>query len=69
MPPISTLRHAITEVKQRWSVIGWVTKNLLSRVCASEGTLSGWSWLHMQSLAATNPYWACEVGYGPFSNV
>jgi hypothetical protein len=23
--------RAITEVKQRWSVIGWVTKNLLSR--------------------------------------
>jgi hypothetical protein len=25
------LRRAITKVKQRWSVIGWVTKNLLSR--------------------------------------
>jgi hypothetical protein len=29
-PAASTLRRAITEVKQRWSVIGWVTKNLLS---------------------------------------
>jgi hypothetical protein len=29
---ISALRRAIAEVKQRWSVIGWVAKNLLSRV-------------------------------------
>jgi hypothetical protein len=27
---VSALRRAIAEVKQRWSVIGWVTKNLLS---------------------------------------
>jgi hypothetical protein len=26
------LQRAITDVKQRWSVIGWGTKNLLSRV-------------------------------------
>jgi hypothetical protein len=25
---------------------------------ASEGTLSRWSRLHLQSLAPTNPYWA-----------
>jgi hypothetical protein len=30
-PAISALRRTIVEVKQRWSVIGWVTKNLLSR--------------------------------------
>jgi hypothetical protein len=30
-PAVRALRHAITEVKQRWSFIGWVTKNLLSR--------------------------------------
>jgi hypothetical protein len=29
---VSALRRPIAEVKQRWSVIGWVTKNLLSRV-------------------------------------
>jgi ABC-type phosphate transport system ATPase subunit len=29
-PAISALRRTIAEVKQRWSVIGWVTKNLLS---------------------------------------
>jgi hypothetical protein len=28
---VSALRHAMAEYKQRWSVIGWVTKNLLSR--------------------------------------
>jgi hypothetical protein len=30
-PPVCTLRRAIAEAKQRWSVIGWVTENLLSR--------------------------------------
>jgi hypothetical protein len=29
-PTVSALRRAIAEVKQRWSAIGWVTKNLLS---------------------------------------
>jgi hypothetical protein len=27
-PAVSALRRAISEVKQRWSVIEWVTKNL-----------------------------------------
>jgi hypothetical protein len=66
VPAVSALRRAIAEVNQRWSVIGWVmTKNLLSR--ASEGTLSRWSRLHLQSLAPTNPHLARVVGYGPFS--
>jgi hypothetical protein len=30
-PTVSALRRAIAEVKKRWSVIGWVTKNVLSR--------------------------------------
>jgi hypothetical protein len=34
---------------------------------ASEGTLSHWFRLHLQSLALTNPHWARVVGYGPFS--
>jgi hypothetical protein len=29
-PTVSALRSAIAEVKPRWSVIGWVTKNLSS---------------------------------------
>jgi hypothetical protein len=50
---------AIVEVKQRWSLIGWVTKNLLFRVFPCfEDTLSRWSWLHLQLLAPTNQYWA-----------
>jgi hypothetical protein len=34
---------------------------------ASEGTLSCWSRLHLQSLAPTNPQWARVGGYGPIS--
>jgi hypothetical protein len=65
-PAVSALRHAIAEVKQRWSVIGWVPKNLLSRVpLASESMLS--CWLHLQSLAPTNPHWALVAGHGLFS--
>jgi hypothetical protein len=30
-PMASVLRRAIAEVKQRWSVMRWVNKNLLSR--------------------------------------
>jgi hypothetical protein len=46
--------HAIAEAKQRsqWSVIGWVTKiYYLDLLRASEGTLSRWSRLYLQSLA------------------
>jgi hypothetical protein len=28
---ITALRRAILEIKQRWSIIDWVTKNVLSR--------------------------------------
>jgi hypothetical protein len=34
---------------------------------ASKGTLSCWCWLHLQSLAPTNPHCARMVGYGLFS--
>jgi hypothetical protein len=64
-PAISALERAIAEVKQRWSVIRWVT-NYLELLRALEGTLSQ-SWLHLQSLTPTNPHWARVVGYGPFS--
>jgi hypothetical protein len=63
-----SLRQAIVEVKQCWSIIGWVTKiYYLELLRASEGTLSRWSRLHLQSLKSTNPHWARMVGYGPFS--
>jgi hypothetical protein len=34
---------------------------------ASEGTLSRWSLLHLQSLAPTNPHGAHVLGYGRFA--
>jgi hypothetical protein len=49
---VSALRRAITEVKQRWSVLGWVTKiYYLELLRASEAAL--------QSLAPTRtgPAW------------
>jgi hypothetical protein len=52
MVPVS----AISEAKQcsKWSVRRWVTKIFyLELLRASEGTLSRWSRLHLQSLAPT----------------
>jgi hypothetical protein len=49
-PAVSALRRVIAEVKQCWSVIGWVNKNLLSRG-------PRWSRLYLQSLALSNPHW------------
>jgi hypothetical protein len=67
-PAVSALRRAIAEVNQRWSVIGWVTKKYyLELLRALEGSLSRWSWLHLQSLAPTSPHRARMVSYGPFS--
>jgi hypothetical protein len=44
----------VCEVKQRCSIIGWVTKiYYLEILRALEGTLSHWSRLHLQSLAPT----------------
>jgi hypothetical protein len=65
-PPVSALRRAIAEVKQHWSVIGWVIY-YLELLRASEGTLNCWSRLHLQSIAPINPQWARLVGCGLFS--
>jgi hypothetical protein len=49
-------RRAIAEAKHRtqWPIFGWVTKiYYLELLRASEGTLSRWSRLHLQSLAST----------------
>jgi hypothetical protein len=49
-------RRAIAEAKHRsqWPVMGRVTKiHYLELLRASEGTLSRWSRLHLQSLAPT----------------
>jgi hypothetical protein len=67
-PAVSALSRAIAEVKQCWSVIGWVTKNLLSRYSVfRKGTLSRWSQLYLHSLAPTKPNWVRVVGYSLFS--
>jgi hypothetical protein len=64
---VSVLRRMIAKVKQRWSVIGWATKNLLSRASfrASEGTLSCWFQLICSHQSALGPH----GGLGPFSTV
>jgi hypothetical protein len=69
-PTVSTLRRAIAEIKQRWSVIGWVTKIILSGAPPCFGK-------HVKPLVSavfavvstTNPHWARGrvVDYGPFS--
>jgi hypothetical protein len=46
---------------------GWLKMDYLELLRAPEGAIGRWSWLHLQSLAPTNPYWARVVGYGPFS--
>jgi hypothetical protein len=50
---------------QSWD--GWPKPYHLELLRASEGTLSRWSRLRLQSLAPTNPQWARVVGYRPFS--
>jgi hypothetical protein len=48
--------------------MGWVTKMYyLELLRVSEGTLSRWFRLYLQSLAPTNQHWARVVDYGPFS--
>jgi hypothetical protein len=50
---------------QSWD--GWPKPYHLDFLRASEGTLSRWSRLHLQSLAPINSHWARVVGHGPFS--
>jgi hypothetical protein len=40
------------------SLYGWPKIYYFELLSASEGTLSRWSWLRLQSLAPTNPNWA-----------
>jgi hypothetical protein len=57
-------RRAIAEAKHRsqWPVFGWVTKIYYHELLrASEGTLSSWSRLHLQSLASTPVSWRVDV--------
>jgi hypothetical protein len=52
-PVSQCARRAIAKVKQRWSVIRWVTKNGL---CSVLRKARRWSRLHLLSLAPTNPH-------------
>jgi hypothetical protein len=57
-------RCTIAAAKQKWSIIGWVTKFFYFEPRrASAATLSQWSRLYLHSLAPTNPHWARVVGY------
>jgi hypothetical protein len=63
-PAVSAHRRAIAEVKQHWLVIGWATKNLLSRAPPCFGR-------HVEPLvpsvfAVVKRLWVRVVGYGPF---
>jgi hypothetical protein len=63
----SALRCAIAEVKQRWSVIGWVIKKLLFQAHPCFGRLVKPMVPAAFAVVSTHPYWARVVGYGPFS--
>jgi hypothetical protein len=64
---VSALRRAIAEVKHHWSIIGWVTKTLLSGAPPCFKKQVKPLVPAVKSLAPTNPHWARMVGYGPFS--
>jgi hypothetical protein len=59
------IRFCNVNVCMSWD--GWPKPYHLELLRASEGTLSRWTRLHLQSLAPTNPQRARVVGYGPFS--
>jgi hypothetical protein len=64
----SALRRAIAEVNHRWSFIGWVTKNLLSRAPPCfERHVKPLVLAVFAAVSRTDPQWAHVVGYGPFS--
>jgi hypothetical protein len=72
--PNNTTRNSVRIGVQSWklsnveqSLDGLPKIYYLERLRALKGTLSRWSWLHLQSLTPTNQHWARVVGYGPFS--
>jgi hypothetical protein len=66
-PVISALRRAIAEVKQLWSVIGRVTKNLLLRALPCFGRHVNPLVLGAFAVVSTHSHLARVVDYGPFS--
>jgi hypothetical protein len=67
MAPRSVCSPYFAKAKQHWSVIGWVTKNVLSRAPCFGRHVKPLVQLYLHSLAPTNPRWARVVGYGLFS--
>jgi hypothetical protein len=65
-PAVTAFRSAIAEVKQRWLIIGWVTKNLLSRAPPAFGRHVNLLVPAEFAVVSTNPHCARVVGYGPF---
>jgi hypothetical protein len=58
----------IAKAKQRWPIIGWVTKILLSRAPSCfRRHVKPLVPADLQSLAPTNPHWVRVVAYGPFT--
>jgi hypothetical protein len=55
-------RRAIAEVKHRMALDGRPKIFYLELLRASEGTLSRWSQLYLESLAPTNAHWARVAG-------
>jgi hypothetical protein len=67
-PAVMVLWRVIMEVKQRWSVIRWVTKHLLSRVPPCFGRhVKPFVPAAILVVPPTNPHWASMVDYGPIS--
>jgi hypothetical protein len=63
--PWSVRSRKLSNVGQ--SLDGWPKTNYLELHRASEGILSRWSRLYLQSLAPTNLQWTRVVGYGLLS--
>jgi hypothetical protein len=64
---VSALRRVIVEVKQRWSVIGWETKSLLSRAPPYFGRHTKPLVPVAFAVVSTHQPALAPVGYGPFS--
>jgi hypothetical protein len=64
---LQSMRFEVRSRKLSNVVIGWVTKNLLSRAPPCLGRHVKPLIPVIQSLAPTNPHWARVVSYGPFS--
>jgi hypothetical protein len=56
-----SVRFGVRSKNVGWPLDGWPKIYYLELLCTSEGTLSRWSRLHLQSLTPTNTHWARVV--------